>query len=384
MPNTGWGRDIFMGTVRPKIVTVFGTRPEAVKMAPVIDALARSAFDYRVVVTGQHREMLDQVLKLFAIKPHYDLNIMQHGQTLTDVTTRVLTGLEPILQQEQPHAVLVHGDTTTALGAALAAFYQQIPVGHVEAGLRTADSYDPFPEEMNRRLVDRLADYHFAPTQTAADNLSAEGANPAYVFVTGNTVIDALLKVVKSDYRFRDPHLAQLTQSRCRLLLVTTHRRENIGERMAGIYRALRRIIAEHPDVELVFSLHKNPAIREQVRRALGNTARIHLIESPEYVEFANLMNHAYFILTDSGGIQEEAPALGKPVLVLRETTERPEGISAGTLWRVGTAEEEIVAATEALLGDTALYQRMAQAPNPYGDGKAAQRIITHLTELLL
>ncbi len=373
-----------MGTVRPKIVTVFGTRPEAVKMAPVIDALARSAFDYRVVVTGQHREMLDQVLKLFAIKPHYDLNIMQHGQTLTDVTTRVLTGLEPILQQEQPHAVLVHGDTTTALGAALAAFYQQIPVGHVEAGLRTADSYDPFPEEMNRRLVDRLADYHFAPTQTAADNLSAEGANPAYVFVTGNTVIDALLKVVKSDYRFRDPHLAQLTQSRCRLLLVTTHRRENIGERMAGIYRALRRIIAEHPDVELVFSLHKNPAIREQVRRALGNTARIHLIEPPEYVEFANLMNHAYFILTDSGGIQEEAPALGKPVLVLRETTERPEGISAGTLWRVGTAEEEIVAATEALLGDTALYQRMAQAPNPYGDGKAAQRIITHLTELLL
>jgi UDP-N-acetylglucosamine 2-epimerase (non-hydrolysing) len=373
-----------MRTDRPMIVTVFGTRPEAIKMAPVVDALAHSEMAYRVVVTGQHREMLDQVLALFAIKPHYDLNIMQHGQTLTDVTTRVLTGLEPILHKEKPQVVLVHGDTTTALGAALAAFYQQIPVGHVEAGLRTSNRYDPFPEEMNRRLVDTIADYHFAPTGRAAESLYAEGVNPARVFITGNTVIDALLHMVKPDYRFRDPQLAELARSPGRLLVVTTHRRENLGDRMIGIYRALRRIVAQHPDVQLVFSMHKNPVVRAQIYRELGNLERIHLVEPPEYEEFANLMNQAYFILTDSGGIQEEAPALGKPVLVLRETTERPEGISAGTLWRVGTAEEEIVAASDALLSDPDVYQRMAEAPNPYGDGKAAQRIIDQLAELLM
>lgn len=371
------------GSTHPKIMTVFGTRPEAIKMAPVVRALQKSRFACCVAVTAQHREMLDQVLTLFDIHPDYDLNIMQHGQTLSDVTVRVIKGLEPVLQKEKPAAVLVHGDTTTAFAAALAAFYQQIPVGHVEAGLRTANRYDPFPEEMNRRLVDTVSDYFFAPTNQAAVNLQAENKAQGNLFITGNTVIDALLSVVRPDYRFRDPVLADLAANTGRILLVTTHRRENLGDRMAGIYRALRRIIAAHPDTHIVFSLHKNPVVRSLVYHELGGLERIHLVEPPEYEEFANLMQRSHLVLTDSGGIQEEAPALGKPVLVLRETTERPEGVAAGTLWRVGTAEDDVFAAADTLLNDDATYRRMAAARNPYGDGRASERIVAALEHIV-
>lgn len=369
---------------RLKVMAVFGTRPEAIKMAPVVRALRHSSFRCNVVVTAQHREMLDQVLDLFEIVPDHDLNIMRHGQSLTDITVRVVSGLEPVLQAEQPDTVLVHGDTTTALAASLAAFYRQIPVGHVEAGLRTADRYDPFPEEMNRRLVDTLADMHFAPTTAAMQNLLAENVPASRAFVTGNTVIDALLSVVRHGYRFRDPRLARLAEMPGRVLLVTTHRRENLGERMVGIYSALRKIISDFRDTRVVFPMHKNPAVRSLVEEELGGLERVHLIEPPEYEEFANLMNKAYLVLTDSGGIQEEAPALGKPVLVLRETTERPEGVAAGTLRKVGTATADIVAAASELLSDSSAYERMARAANPYGDGRASERIVAALEHLLL
>lgn len=360
-----------------KILAVFGTRPEAIKMAPLIKELRRypAEFDCRVAVTAQHREMLDQVLRLFAIKPHYDLDIMRPGQTLFDITCRALEGLERVIRAEKPDLVLVHGDTTTTFAAALAAFYLQVPVGHVEAGLRTRNKYSPFPEEMNRHLTAVLADLHFAPTATARENLLQEGVSPERIYVTGNTVIDALLATVDPDYCFADPVLAQIDYHRRRVLLVTTHRRENLGAPLREIYLALREVVELYPDVEVVFPVHKNPAVRQVVEEVLGGLPRVHLIEPLEYQPFVNLMGRCYLVLTDSGGLQEEAPALGKPVLVLRDTTERPEAVEAGTVRLVGTAKEAVLCETRRLLDDPFCYRQMAEAINPYGDGQASRRI---------
>ncbi|MDQ0285039.1 UDP-N-acetylglucosamine 2-epimerase (non-hydrolyzing) [Desulfofundulus luciae] len=360
-----------------KVLTVFGTRPEAIKMAPLIKELQRHPDRVlcRVAVTAQHREMLDQVLHLFRIIPDHDLDIMRPGQSLFDITRRALDGLEQVMARERPDLVLVHGDTTTTFVAALTAFYFQIPVGHVEAGLRTGDKYSPFPEEINRHLTAVVADLHFAPTATARDNLLREGVAPEKIFVTGNTVIDALLATVDPDYRFGDARLAGIDYRRRRVLLVTTHRRENLGEPMREIYLALRDIVALYPDVEVVFPVHKNPAVRGIVQEVLGELPRVHLIEPLSYQPFVNLMNRCYLVLTDSGGLQEEAPALGKPVLVLRNTTERPEAIRAGTVRLVGTTREAIFNETRRLLEDAAHYRQMAEAVNPYGDGRASRRI---------
>lgn len=369
-----------MSTQPLKVMTVFGTRPEAIKMAPVIQALRRDTrFQTVVTVTGQHRELLDQALADFGIVPDHDLNIMEHGQTLTDITVRCLRGLEPVLEAEKPEVVLVHGDTLTAFAASLAAFYRQIPVGHVEAGLRTGNPYNPFPEEMSRRLVATIAELHFAPTTAAKENLLRENVPADAIFVVGNTVIDALLGQVRPDYEFTDPILRQVDFTNRRVLLVTTHRRENLGEPLGRIYKALRAIADRVPDVEVVFAVHKNPAVRRRAEEILGNHPRIHRIEPPSYTAFANLMARSYLILTDSGGMQEEAPALGRPVLVLRETTERPEGIQAGTCLLVGTQSEAIQAAAIELLTDTLRYAAMAQARNPYGDGQAGRRIVDAL-----
>ncbi len=360
-----------------KVLTVFGTRPEAIKMAPLIKELQRHPDRVlcRVAVTAQHREMLDQVLQLFQIAPDHDLDIMRPGQSLFDITRRALDGLEQVMARERPDLVLVHGDTTTTFVAALAAFYLQIPVGHVEAGLRTGDKYSPFPEEINRHLTAVVADLHFAPTATARDNLLREGVVPERIFVTGNTVIDALLATVDNDYQFSDPALADIDYRCRRVLLVTTHRRENLGEPMREIYLALRDIVTRYPDVEIVFPVHKNPAVRQVVQEVLGELPRIHLIEPLSYQPFVNLMNRCYLVLTDSGGLQEEAPALGKPVLVLRNTTERPEAIRAGTVRLVGTTREAVFNETRRLLEDAAHYRQMAEAVNPYGDGRASRRI---------
>lgn len=346
-------------------------------MAPVIKALeSRPAeFDVKVVVTGQHREMLDQVLDFFEITPDYDLDIMRHGQTLTDITSRVLAGLEQVISREGPDIVLVHGDTTTTFAASLAAFYQQVAVGHVEAGLRSHDLYNPFPEEMNRRLTGALATFHFAPTQPAAGHLAQEGVPDAHIFLTGNTVIDALLGTVRDDYVFQDPVLRNLDFTRERVILLTTHRRENWGVPMQRIFTAVQRLLTAFPDVRVVFPVHKNPRIREVAVNILGDLPRVSLIEPPAYEEFVNLMARVYFLLTDSGGLQEEAPSLGKPVLVLRDTTERPEGVEAGTALLVGTDTDRIMEEAIKLLTDVQAYSTMAKAPNPYGDGQAAQRI---------
>lgn len=363
-----------------KIMVVFGTRPEAIKMVPVIRELKRhrGTFMTQVVVTGQHREMLDQVLELFQIEPDVDLQIMKHGQSLTDVTARVLKGLEPVLARLRPDTVLVHGDTSTTFAAALAASYRQIPVGHVEAGLRTDNRFNPFPEEMNRRLTGTLASYHFAPTQAAADNLRRENVSEDDIFVTGNTVIDALKSVVSPDYEFTTPELRQL-DTNSRLILLTTHRRENWGKPMERIFSAMGQVAKAHPDVTLVCPVHKNPQIQSLARQRLSQLSNVLLIDPPAYTEFANLMAKCYLIVTDSGGLQEEAPALGKPVLVLRETTERPEGVAAGTVALVGTDTDTIVSKVNQLLGDEVEYQKMACARNPYGDGHAAQRVVAAL-----
>lgn len=369
---------------RIRALVVFGTRPEAIKMAPVVRALAAvREFEPIVAVTAQHREMLDQVLTTFAIRPDYDLDLMRHGQTLSDVAVGSIKGLESVLAETRPHVVLVHGDTLTTFAGALAAFYAQVPVAHVEAGLRTADRYNPFPEEMNRRLTGALAEFHFAPTETAKQNLLREAVPANRIWVTGNTVIDALLATVKPDYRFTDPALARIDFSAERVILVTTHRRENLGAPMQRIYRALRKLVHEFSDVRVVFALHKNPAVRSLAQAELGNVPRVDLIEPPAYEEFANLMNQAHLIITDSGGVQEEAPALGKPVLVARETTERPEGVAAGTLVLVGTDTERIVEQARRLLQDRVAYDRMAKSSNPYGDGQAAQRIVSILRDHL-
>lgn len=356
---------------------IFGTRPEAIKLAPVIQHMAGDArFAPLTVATGQHEEMLEQALGTFGIVPDVNLRIMEHGQSLTDVTVRTLTGLQPLLARFRPEIVLVHGDTLASFAAALASFFEQVPVAHVEAGLRTFHRYDPFPEEMSRRLTARLASLHFAPTARAKENLLREGVPAEEIFVVGNTVIDALLSQVDPGFTFADPLLRDIDFARERVLLVTAHRRENWGAPLERIYRALVQVAEIYPDVRIVVALHKNPLIRRAARDILSGRSRIHLIEPPAYRSFVNLMARCTLILTDSGGIQEEAPALGKPVLVLRETTERPEGLEAGTCLKVGTGTERIVGAVRRLLDDAAAYEQMRRAVNPYGDGQAARRIV--------
>ncbi|EPR7623013.1 TPA: non-hydrolyzing UDP-N-acetylglucosamine 2-epimerase [Klebsiella michiganensis] len=368
-----------------KVLTVFGTRPEAIKMAPLVHALAKDPhFEAKVCVTAQHREMLDQVLKLFSIVPEYDLNIMQPGQGLTEITCRILEGLKPVLESFKPDVVLVHGDTTTTMAASLAAFYQRIPVGHVEAGLRTGDLSSPWPEEGNRTLTGHLATYHFAPTETSRQNLLRENIADNRITVTGNTVIDALFWVrdrVLSDEALHN----ELTQrypflaNGKKMILVTGHRRESFGRGFEQICHALAEIAANNPDVQIVYPVHLNPNVSEPVKRILGYVENVILIEPQDYLPFVWLMNRAWLILTDSGGIQEEAPSLGKPVLVMREMTERPEAVSAGTVCLVGTDSQRIVNEVTRLLQDESAYQAMSRAHNPYGDGHACHRILSAL-----
>lgn len=364
-----------------KVMTVFGTRPEAIKMCPLVLEMRKHPDEIEplVAVTAQHREMLDQVLHLFGITPDYDLNIMSAGQTLYDVTEKALRGLQKVLEEAKPDLVLVHGDTTTTFAGALAAFYAQIPVGHVEAGLRTGNKYSPFPEEMNRKLTGALADYHFAPTATSKANLLRENVPEAKITVTGNTVIDALKTTVKPDYRFDDDNLHEVLDSGKRLILMTTHRRENLGEPMRHVYKALCEVLRTHDDVEAIFPVHKNPKVRQIVNEELGHLPQVHLIEPLDYQPFANLMARVDVVLTDSGGIQEEAPALGKPVLVLRDTTERPEAVTAGTVKLIGTAYEDVLRETNLLLDNPEHYRAMAEAVNPYGDGEACARIVSRI-----
>lgn len=370
-----------------KTLCVFGTRPEAIKMAPLVLALADDErFEAKVCVTGQHREMLDQVLGLFSIAPDYDLNIMKPGQDLTDVTTAILQGLKPVLAEFKPDIVLVHGDTATTLAASLAAYYQQIPVAHVEAGLRTGNLYSPWPEEGNRKLTGALAKLNFAPTETSQANLLREGINSNDIVVTGNTVIDALLDVVKR--LDQDPKLLEqasepaafLNPSR-KMILVTGHRRESFGGGFERICQALMEVAQQHPEVDIVYPVHLNPNVREPVNRLLNGIGNIYLIPPLDYLPFVHMMSRAHIILTDSGGIQEEAPSLGKPVLVMRDTTERPEAVSAGTVKLVGTNTSDIVRELNRLLVDTAAYREMSYAHNPYGDGKACQRILEALLD---
>lgn len=361
-----------------KVMTVFGTRPEAIKMAPVVLELTKypEYITPVVAVTAQHREMLDQVLNLFNITPDHDLDIMCQGQTLFEITCRAMQGLGAVLAAEKPDLVLVHGDTTTTFAGALSAFYHQTSVGHVEAGLRTHNKFSPFPEEMNRKLTGTLTDLHFAPTLTARDNLLTEAVAARDIFVTGNTVIDALAATVDANYQFDDELLSSIDYANKKVILVTTHRRENLGEPMRQVYQALRDIVTEYPNVEIVFPVHKNPKVREVVDSVLGGLERVHLIDPLDYQPFANLLAKSYLVLTDSGGIQEEAPSLGKPVLVLRDTTERPEAVEAGTVKLIGTDRERVYAEAKRLLTDAAEYERMATACNPYGDGQAASRIV--------
>jgi UDP-N-acetylglucosamine 2-epimerase (non-hydrolysing) len=360
-----------------KVMSIFGTRPEAIKMAPLVKKLeAEDGIDSVLCVTAQHREMLDQVLELFSLTPQHDLDLMKRGQTLEEITTRVLLSVGDILNAEKPDLVLVHGDTTTTFSAALAAFYKQIPVGHVEAGLRTGDRYSPFPEEMNRLLTSRLATLHFAATDGNVANLLSENVPSTFIYKTGNTVIDALLSVVREDYIFDNPLLNQLDFKNKRILSMTAHRRENLGAPMAQIFTAVRRIADDFEDVEIVFPVHLNPVVREAAAKYLGNHSRIHLIEPLEYEPFANLLGKSYFILSDSGGIQEEAPALGKPVVVLRTETERPEAVEAGTVVVAGVEAQKIYNICRELLTDADHYKKMAEAVNPYGDGKSCERIV--------
>jgi UDP-N-acetylglucosamine 2-epimerase (non-hydrolysing) len=361
---------------RIRVLSIFGTRPEAIKMAPVIRELqGHQEIESRVVVTAQHREMLDQVLQTFELQPDYDLAVMRPGQDLFDVTEAVLHGLKEILALERPDLVLVHGDTTTTFTGALAAFYSQVPVGHVEAGLRTYDKHAPFPEEINRVLTTHLADLHFAPTERARDALLKEGVAGEEIFITGNTVIDALYQALDKPFEM-EPELERAFQENERLILLTTHRRENLGRPLHDVYLALREVLLTHQDVGVVFPVHKNPAVRQEVARALTGVERVYLTEPLDYLPFVNVMERAYLVLTDSGGIQEEAPALGKPVLVLREVTERPEAIAYGTARLVGTDRSRVEQEVSRLLDDEDAYREMAGALNPYGDGKAAQRLV--------
>ncbi len=356
-----------------KVMTIFGTRPEAIKMAPLVKELkSRKEIDTIVCVTAQHREMLDQVLEAFDIIPDYDLNIMKQGQTLGEVTTKVLTRVDEIIKKENPDIVLVHGDTTTTFAGALAAFYNGVSIGHVEAGLRTWNKYSPYPEEMNRQMVGCLADMHFAPTVLSAKNLLDEGKKENSIFVTGNTAIDAMKTTIKKDYH----HEVLEWVGDSPMILLTAHRRENLGEPMYHIFRAIKKIVEEFDEIKVVYPIHMNPKVREIANEVLKDCDRVRLIEPLEVVDFHNFINHSYIILTDSGGIQEEAPSLGKPVLVLRDTTERPEGIEAGTLKLVGTDEEIIYMETKTLLTNSHIYESMSKASNPYGDGEASKRIV--------
>lgn len=364
-------------TKKWKVMTIFGTRPEAIKMAPLVLELEKHTDDIEsiVTVTAQHRQMLDQVLDTFGIKPDFDLNIMKDRQTLIDVTTRGLEGLDAVMKEAKPDIVLVHGDTTTTFIASLAAFYNQIAVGHVEAGLRTFNKYSPYPEEMNRQLTGVMADLHFSPTEVSAENLRRENKPEDRIVVTGNTAIDALKTTVREEYTH--PVLEKMGTDR--MILLTAHRRENLGQPMRNMFRAIKRLIEEHDDVQVVYPVHMNPAVREVANEVLGNDPRIHLIEPLEVLDFHNFASRSFIILTDSGGVQEEAPSLGKPVLVLRDTTERPEGIAAGTLKLAGTDEETIYGLAKELLTNEETYATMSQASNPYGDGEASRRIVEAL-----
>ncbi len=357
-----------------KVMSIFGTRPEAIKMAPLVKELEkREEIKSIVCVTAQHREMLDQVLNTFDIKPDYDLNIMKQGQTLADVTTRALIGLEEVIKEVKPDIVLVHGDTTTTFAGALAAFYNQVAIGHVEAGLRTDDKYSPYPEEMNRQCVDRMTDLYFAPTEISKNNLLKENISEEKIYVTGNTAIDAMSTTVDEDYVHPDLEWIKPDE---RMILLTAHRRENLGEPMLHIFKAVKRIVDEFSDIKVIYPIHMNPKVREVASEVFDGCDRIRLIEPLEVFDFHNFQNKSYIILTDSGGIQEEAPSLGKPVLVLRDTTERPEGIKAGTLKLVGTDEEVIYEETKKLLTNINEYEKMSKASNPYGDGHASERIV--------
>lgn len=364
-----------------KVMTIFGTRPEAIKMAPLVLELQKHPEEIEsiVTVTAQHRQMLDQVLQAFNITPDFDLNIMKDRQTLIDVATRGLEGLDQIMKEAQPDIVLVHGDTSTTFIGGLAAFYNKIAVGHVEAGLRTWDKFSPYPEEMNRQMTGILADLHFSPTEKSAQNLLNEGKQEDRIYITGNTAIDALQTTVQEDYNH--PILDKIGEDR--LILLTAHRRENLGEPMRNMFRAIVRILEKHPDTQVIYPVHMNPAVREVADEILGSNKRVHLIEPLEVVDFHNFAARSHIILTDSGGIQEEAPSLGKPVIVLRDTTERPEGIEAGTLKLAGTDEDTIFNLTDTLLSDEAEYNAMAKASNPYGDGHASERIVSALKEYL-
>ncbi|PIC64048.1 UDP-N-acetylglucosamine 2-epimerase (non-hydrolyzing) [Sporosarcina sp. P13] len=368
-------------TKKWKVMTIFGTRPEAIKMAPLVLELEKhpNEIESIVTVTAQHREMLDQVLETFKIKPDYDLNIMKDRQTLIDVATRGLEGLDKIMKESKPDIVLVHGDTATTFIGSLAAFYNQIAVGHVEAGLRTWNKYSPYPEEMNRQLTGVIADLHFSPTEKSAQNLLNEGKNADRIFITGNTAIDALQTTVDPEYHH--PMFDQLGDDR--LILLTAHRRENLGEPMRNMFRAINRLLDKYDDIQVIYPLHMNPAVREVADELLGDNDRVHLIEPLEVLDFHNFAARSHIILTDSGGIQEEAPSLGKPVIVLRDTTERPEGIEAGTLRLAGTEEETIFSLTDTLLSDNAEYEKMSKAHNPYGDGHASERIVESLLKYL-
>lgn len=355
-----------------KVMLVFGTRPEAIKMCPLVNELkTREKIITKVCVTGQHRQMLDQVLEAFDVEPDYDLSIMKDKQTLFDITTNILNKIKKVLDIEKPDVVLVHGDTSTTFVTALACFYLQIPIGHVEAGLRTYNIYSPYPEEFNRQAVGIIAKYNFSPTELSKDNLIREGKNPDIIYVTGNTAIDALKTTVRDDYIH--PELEWARDSR--LIMLTAHRRENLGEPMHNMFRAIRRIVDETPDVKVIYPIHMNPIVRKAADDELGNDDRIHIIEPLEVLDFHNFLSRSYLILTDSGGIQEEAPSLGKPVLVMRDTTERPEGIKAGTLKLVGTDENVIYNEFKKLLTDKEEYEKMSKASNPYGDGMACKRI---------
>jgi UDP-N-acetylglucosamine 2-epimerase (non-hydrolysing) len=361
-----------------KVLSIFGTRPEAIKMAPVVKELeSRKEIESIVCVTAQHREMLDQVLNVFKIKPDYDLNIMHQGQTLGEITTKALNGLEEVINKVKPDIVLVHGDTTTAFAGALAAFYNQVSIGHVEAGLRTDDKYSPYPEEMNRQMIDRLTDLYFAPTNLSKRNLLKENVSKSKIYITGNTAIDAMKTTVNSNYHNEVFNWV----GNSKMILLTAHRRENLGEPMEHIFNGIKRVVDEFDDVKVVYPIHLNPKVRIVAKKIFGNDSKVKIIEPLDVFDFHNFQNKAYIILTDSGGIQEEAPSLGKPVLVLRNTTERPEGIKAGTLKLVGTDEEKIYNETKKLLTNKMKYEKMSKASNPYGDGHASERIVNIIIE---
>ena len=366
-----------------KVLSIFGTRPEAIKMGPVVKAVeACAGLESIVCVTAQHREMLDQVLDVFDISPDYDLDIMKSKQSLTDITRRALKGLEEVIIKAKPDIILVHGDTTTTFVGALAAFYQQVPIGHVEAGLRTFNKYEPFPEEMNRKLTGVMADLHFAPTTTARKHLLDEGVNPEQIFVTGNTVIDALSATISEDYVFTVDQLNHIDFKNKKVIAMTAHRRENLGQPLENICKAVLEIVEGDEDVEVVYAVHLNPLVQKVANDILGKHKRVHLVAPLELKDMHNLLNRSYLVMTDSGGLQEEVPSMGKPVLVLRNVTERPEGVEAGTLKLVGTDKELIIESARELLKDKKAYEKMAMAVNPYGDGKASGRIVQHILNM--